>query len=473
MCGLVGVFGDLYVDHLKFFKQALIADYFRGKHSTGMTCVKASGEVFNKKLALDPINFLDLKEVDSNILNTNTLMMGHNRHATLGGVTAANAHPFEHGNITLMHNGTLTNKHALQTNYKAPIFDTDSELVCWLLNEHSPEVIIPELQGAFALTWYDASDMTFNFIRNNERPMAMALDIDVLMYASEGGMLEWLMQRNSMKMKDFKFFIPDKGEHFKFSYATKMVSHEVKEIGLYVAPKRYPAYNGGNYDYHRSGAGNTGGNRALGNSSDDRFRQYQQDFGGNVMRNDIVFAYVDKVVERGYQSDTHFDLEMTLVNGQYTTVKTFYTAYALHPNIKEAFVVRGKVNACYMAGADPYFILDPDFDIINEQTDPYYAEYARLAIVEVEEIDESDEITAADTGRNIVMLGTDNALITADEYRKATKKGCFVCKEPIDAEKDINGCQETLVISKETAICVHCIDVYEQHLVTGVSHNEH
>ena len=247
MCGLVGVYGDLYVDHLKYFRQALIADYVRGKHSTGMTAVKASGDVFNKKLAIDPINFLDLKAVNDNILNTNTLIMGHNRHATLGGINAQNAHPFEHGNITLMHNGTLNNKVALQHQYDAPVFGTDSELVCWLLNEYDVATIIPKLEGAFALTWYDAGEDTFNFIRNDERPMAMALDGGTLLYASEWRMLGWIMERNRLVIKDFDVFEPKAGEHYKFSYDKKVITKEVTEIDLHVEPPYVASNYGKNY----------------------------------------------------------------------------------------------------------------------------------------------------------------------------------------------------------------------------------
>lgn len=476
MCGLVGVFGDMYANHVKYFKQALVADYFRGKHSTGITCVKMSGAVFNKKLALDPINFLDLKSVDDNIVNTNTLMMGHNRHATLGGVNAANAHPFEHGNITLMHNGTLSNKYALQTKYKAPIFGTDSELVCWLINEHGVEAIIPELIGAFALTWHDASDGSFNFIRNDERPMAMALADDILMYASEGNMLQWLILRNNMDTKNFKMFNPKKGVHHKFSYKTKVVSLETQEVELYVTPK-YQAVEYKPYQYHNTKQEKTGGGgssaRSEATRGDARFQQYSKEHGGTIKRGDTIFCYVDKVVKQGYQADTHFDLEMSLVNSPYTTVKVFYVPNKSYKDIEQAFVVRATVTNVYLSGGDPYMIIDREFDIINEVTDKYYTDYEKLVsddaaqIIEVVVDKYGNKTDKKDEG-NIVMIGGDNDLITTAEFRKATEKGCFVCKQKIDAEKDIQDGQETMIVGKSTAICESCIDVYEQHLKTGV-----
>jgi hypothetical protein len=456
MCGLVGIFGDLFPDHLKVFKQALVADYFRGKHSTGITCVKASGDVFNKKLALDPINFLDLKSVDDNLVTTNTLIMGHNRHATLGGVNAANAHPFEHGNITLMHNGTLNNKAGLQTKFDSPIFGTDSELVCWLINEHGPEVTIPLLQGAFALTWYDASDSTFNFIRNEERPMTLAVDVDVVLYASERAMLEWIMHRNNLKLADFSFFTPEKGKHYKFKYSARVVSCEVKELELHVFPK----YVAPVYSYQGGYQGGGGGPIPQSYSADDRFEQYKSSFGGNTKRNDIVFAYIDKVLPRAYQGETHFDLEMSLVASPYTAIKVFYVAYARYPDISEGFVVRGKVNACYLAGREPYFILDTEFNLINEVGDDFFGEYEALASLE------ADEVVGTS---NIVMLGEGSTLITVSEFRDATKKGCHICQQPIDSEKDIQDVQVTMIIGEETAVCEYCVDIYENQLQIGVN----
>lgn len=469
MCGLVGVYGDLYVDHLKYFRQALVCDYFRGKHSTGMTAVKANGDVFNKKVAVDPITFLDLKSVEDNILNTNTLIMGHNRHATLGGINAQNAHPFEHGNITLMHNGTLSNKHQLQTKYDAPFFGTDSELVCYLIDKVGVEEVIPLLEGAFALTWYDASDKTFNFIRNDERPMAMALAGDVLLYASEWRMMTWLMERNKLNIKDFDLFGPKKGEHHKFTYDKKVITHTVKEIPLFVAPvyKYTPyQYHGNSYaDGYKAGDNVKKLPRSVGNSSDERFQQYKTAYGGDIKRGDTVFAYVDKVVERAYNSNTHFDLEMSLVSSPYTTVKLFYIKKTDYPEIEKAFVVRGTVVSCNMHSEDPMFLIDTKFDIINEVTDKYYTDYEALAGIEAEGPDEPE----VDDEAGIVMIGADKTLITADEFRKATDSGCFVCKQAIDSEKEIEGVQECMVVGETTAVCEHCIDHYEHCLqFTGV-----
>lgn len=450
MCGLVGVFGDMYANQLKFFKQALIADYFRGKHSTGMTCVKQSGEVFNKKLAIDPINFLGLKDVDDNILMTNTLMMGHNRHATLGGINSANAHPFEHGDITLMHNGTLTNKQQLQTRYSAPVFGTDSELVCWLLSEYTPQSIIPKLQGAFALTWHDKADNSFNFIRNDQRPMCMAISDSLVHYSSEAGMLQWVMHRNNIILKDYEFIYPEAGEYYKFNMHIRTVTYTKEEIELYTPPKPvYPLAN-------------------VGGRPSDRFLEYRTQFGGNLKQNDTVFAYVDKVSDRGNKGCSHFDIEMSLVDGAFSTVKAFYQPKKDYPDIDKAFVVRGKVISCYLAGKDPYFVMDANFAVICDEGDKYYDEYVALAEKQVDEEDK-DGNTKEESEHSKIMLGADGSLITAKEFREATKSGCVVCKEPIDAEKDISGDQETMIIGAKTAVCSHCVEVYENQLATGVN----
>ena len=464
MCGLVGVFGDLYQGHLKFFKQALIADYVRGKHSTGMTAVKFNGEVFNKKLALDPINFLDLQSVDSNILISNTLLMGHNRHATQGSVNAANAHPFQHGDITLMHNGTLTNKWALQQKFDAPIFGTDSELVCWLINEHGPEDIIKELIGAFALTWYDESDSSFNFIRNEDRPMAMAFSDSALVYSSEWRMMGWLMERNHLALKDFDLFVPTVGEHYKFSYAAKKITKVVEKLELYVAPKYVaPVYPMSQYNRGPHGGNATTQNtRAVPSTTDERFRFYQTNFGGSIQRGSTIFAYVEKIVTKDYHKKTHIDIEMAMVDSPYTVVKAFYIPRINCPDIEKAFVVRGTVMTCNLVGEEPYFIINPMFDIINDVEDKWYTEYEAVVCA-----DEGLPLIEQEEAVN-VLIGPDGTLLTADEYRKATAKGCVMCSTVVDVEKEIEGEQTSMIVGENTSVCEHCIESYHSTFKMGV-----
>ena len=194
MCGLVGAVGTLKYTHEKWFKQALLCDTVRGHHSTGVTVVKKNS-VDSFKYAIPAAYFMDLAPAKS-LINSITgadVVMGHNRHATAGNSGAhVNAHPFKHGDITLMHNGTLTNHRTLTTDH----FTVDSEAICAAISREGAEVIVPKLKGAFALVWYDESDGTLNFVRNNERTLFLAISNEgSMLWASEKGMLEWLLSK--------------------------------------------------------------------------------------------------------------------------------------------------------------------------------------------------------------------------------------------------------------------------------------
>lgn len=133
--------------------------------------------------------------VDST-LNT-TGLLGHNRHATKGASdNHAYAHPFQHEHINLMHNGSLTSHHALTTE----TFVVDSEAICRALVDTPIEELVPKLRGAFALVWVDSKQQTLNFVRNDERPLALAYNLtrNTIYWASERDMLHWLLNREGL-----------------------------------------------------------------------------------------------------------------------------------------------------------------------------------------------------------------------------------------------------------------------------------
>lgn len=121
MCGLVGVLSteinSFQHSYGKFFKQALFADTLRGFDSTGIfvmdTKTMQQPEVFKKAIAAP--DFLQLARTNDLLRDTRdwNIMIGHNRHATKGSVDHHTAHPFQIGDITLVHNGTINNHRVL------------------------------------------------------------------------------------------------------------------------------------------------------------------------------------------------------------------------------------------------------------------------------------------------------------------------------------------------------------------------
>lgn len=140
-------------------------DQVRGKDSVGIIAVDDKYVSWEKSV-IDPVSFLEHRRVSPLLLTAHSLI-GHNRAATRGGVTINNAHPFNHGDITLVHNGTL-----FENAVKTPHFTVDSESIAYALSLVEPNQakgVIESLDGAYALIWYDARDKSFNICRNEER----------------------------------------------------------------------------------------------------------------------------------------------------------------------------------------------------------------------------------------------------------------------------------------------------------------
>lgn len=130
-----------------------------------------------------------------------TVLLGHNRHATKGASdNPAFAHPFKHGHITLVHNGSLTTHFALTKER----FTVDSEAITKAFEVDGPEAVIPKLNGAFALVWIDQKEKTLNFVRNSQRPFAIAWNQEQksIYWASEKGMLEGFLGRSTSVFND-------------------------------------------------------------------------------------------------------------------------------------------------------------------------------------------------------------------------------------------------------------------------------
>lgn len=207
MCGIVSLFNSdrKYDRDVQLaFGQLLASNTLRGSHSTGLAYGGGySTEVFKKAMA--GYDFVELAVVDRILTNYDSydFLIGHNRAATRGSITARNAHPFTHGHITGVHNGTLiTYKSLVKCN--DPMYGVDSEYIFKGIEERGSAELIPLINGAFNLLWYDAEHNKVHMIRNEERPyyFAKIKGTGALFGASEMGMLQWICTRNNLKIED-------------------------------------------------------------------------------------------------------------------------------------------------------------------------------------------------------------------------------------------------------------------------------
>jgi hypothetical protein len=202
MCGLVGIAGKLTALDEAIFKRLLVFDTIRGLDATGVATVRhATKAIEVVKIASHPFDLFGMKRFDTAVTGyTSSVFLGHNRSATTGAKNAYNAHPFQFGDIVGAHNGTLDR--TSWTRLEDAVgeqFDVDSAAVFCALSKLGLKDTIELMEhgkhsnaGAWALSWYDKSNDTLNFIRNEHRPLwyAYSEDFDKLYWASEWPMLQ-------------------------------------------------------------------------------------------------------------------------------------------------------------------------------------------------------------------------------------------------------------------------------------------
>jgi len=244
----------------RWFKQALLFDTVRGEHSTGVMGRTVGGEYNWLKQAVPGYEFISnttfVEQWLDQAIEYET-MIGHNRAATIGSVTTDNAHPFEHGPVTLVHNGTLRDTGPLE--HQQDDIEVDSSLIAYNLSLAEPgdaAGVLGQLDGAYALVWTDERDDSINIVRNGQRPLHMAAtrDDSTLYFMSEGAMLEMLLDRNKVSYDT----IHQLGVHKWLKFTGSDLMPEVKTVVPFTRPvtpyRTYPTYAGGYADATRAGS---------------------------------------------------------------------------------------------------------------------------------------------------------------------------------------------------------------------------
>lgn len=161
-------------------------------------------------MPVSPIALMGMKRADTVITQNSKVLMGHNRAATRGMLTVENSHPFWTGKYMVAHNGTLDYS-CLKDLAKNRQGDTDSEQLANSIHElDSVKDALALTTGAWALTIYNHEANTITLVRNDQRPLyyAMAEDRDTLYWASEPGMLRWILDRNSLNYSKKIYELP-------------------------------------------------------------------------------------------------------------------------------------------------------------------------------------------------------------------------------------------------------------------------
>lgn len=208
MCGLVGIYSsNMLMKHKKVLSDLLFLDTFRGRDSTGVAAIRKNTDTSVIKQTIPGYEFVEGPRLDQHLNLGDFCWIGHNRYGTIGKNIKSNAHPFmvtdEDGCCFLVgaHNGTLKSKHKLPNHQQ---YGTDSEALFNAISEQGLEEVLKELEGAWALTWYDHLEEELRFLRNDQRTLFYAWEEgrETILWASEQWMIRVACSRNGVKLEN-------------------------------------------------------------------------------------------------------------------------------------------------------------------------------------------------------------------------------------------------------------------------------
>lgn len=240
MCGIVGIVtgakNGLTFKELEAFETMLFLDTLRGWDSTGVFGVTNDKDVFIAKEASHAPDFLQTngwKDVRAKMSARGKFLVGHNRAATRGTVSDKNAHPFwVDDKIILVQNGTYKGSHKHHKDV-----EVDTEAITHVIAE-TPDVeeALNKINAAYALVWYNVDNTKLHIVRNDERPLYIAItDNDGFFFASEANTLLYAAARHELKWKTKPYMM---AEHQLVTIELlKNKDYEIKEKPIVIKPK--------------------------------------------------------------------------------------------------------------------------------------------------------------------------------------------------------------------------------------------
>lgn len=186
MCGLFGAIGKYDTGVVKGLA---ILNESRGKQSAGLFNGKESCKRASTATVM-------LREDVDDVMFGTTIICGHTRFATMGGVTTENAHPFRVGNIVGAHNGVLFNE-AKIAKENGLTYTVDSEVIFQMLAKGGIKTL-KDIRGSMAIWWWDKSDPSaVRLCRNSGNPLHFVKTDKAIYFSSESDHLSVMLGKNA------------------------------------------------------------------------------------------------------------------------------------------------------------------------------------------------------------------------------------------------------------------------------------
>ncbi len=181
MCGIIGYIGgrnaiSIVMDGLKRLE-------YRGYDSAGIAFLE-DGKISVRRCKG---KICALEAITSTLTKPSNLAIGHTRWATHGKPSDENAHPHRSDGIVVVHNGIIENyvelKHALQAEGFIFTSETDTEVLCHLINKHASRApleeavrrAIREVTGAYAFAVISEKEPDQIIAVRKESPLVIGL----------------------------------------------------------------------------------------------------------------------------------------------------------------------------------------------------------------------------------------------------------------------------------------------------------
>lgn len=202
MCGIFGVMAAnrCHKVHESFLIDAFQAGQLRGMHGSGIFTVSPDGYVRNAALAVPGTMFLADDRAAPVLQSTpnSRIVVGHNRFTTSGGNDDSHCHPFRYEHVVGVHNGGLWDNVLKRIDPKRSHAVDSGRLYAAIDRADNPLDVLEQVtDGAYCLVWYDGRKRSMFMARNHQRPMHVAETPSGMYFASELGMLTWLLGRNN------------------------------------------------------------------------------------------------------------------------------------------------------------------------------------------------------------------------------------------------------------------------------------